>query len=124
MKEKTIQEKASILFSKDKIRARIGKLEDKATTKAVLTRQECLEGLTTAFKMALGLEWQEIEEMALNKNEEVLSHSRTKLKSSDLKNLKGIAETLAKIQGWEKQAEEKSVPKIEIVGAGRYEDKD
>lgn len=124
-KRKTVNEKASKFFSQDKIKARVKQLQEKSNTKAVLTRQELLEGLTTAFKMALGLEWQEIEEMLLNGNDEVLSHSKKKLKSADLKNIKGIADTLAKLQGWEKQQElNATIPKIEIVGAGRYEDKD
>ena len=122
--KKTVNEKASKFFAQDKVKARVCKLEAKSTTKAVLTRQECLEGLTKAFYMALGIEAQEIDEVLLNGNDEVLSHSKKKLKSADLKNIKGIAETLAKMQGWEKQTEGKSVPKIVIEGAGRYEDKD
>lgn len=117
MKDKTANEYACRFFAKSKVKARIEQFQRETNTKAVLTRQELLEGLTKAFKMALGVEWQEMEEINLNANNEVLIHNKKKLKSADLKNIKGIAETLSKLQGWDKQQENNmSIPKIEIVG--------
>lgn len=118
MKDKTINEYASRFFSKSKIVARVDKLMEESNSKAVLTRKECLEGLTRAFYIALGIETQEIDEVLLDGNDKVLSHSKKKLKSADLKNLKGIADTLAKMQGWEKDTgNNNSNPIINIIGA-------
>lgn len=108
--KKTVNEKASRFFAKDKVKARIEQLKNKSTSKAVLTRQECLEGLTKAFHMAMGVDEQMYEETVQYKDNGVIKEEwkKTTFKAQDLKNLKGIAETLAKLQGWEKQEDSKN----------------
>ena len=118
MKDKTINEYASRFFSKSKIIARVDKLMEESNTKAVLTRKECLEGLTRAFYIALGIEEQVIEKTLEYEEEGELKKEIEKkiLKAPDLKNLKGIADTLAKMQGWEKKDDtEDKYPVIKIV---------
>lgn len=50
MKDKTINEKASLLASKDNVRARIQELRDSLVSPKIMTAQERLEWLTTIIK--------------------------------------------------------------------------
>lgn len=50
MKDKTINEKASLLANKDNVRARIQELRDSLVSPKIMTAQERLEWLTTIIK--------------------------------------------------------------------------
>jgi phage terminase small subunit len=79
MTDKTVHEKASLLASQDKVRARITELRDKLATESVMSAQKRLEWLTEVIK---------------DKNEK----TENKLKAADIMN-KMQGEYVTKVEG-------------------------
>lgn len=107
--EKTVDEHASKLMAQDKVKARYKELLEKCTIKSIISREELLEGLSRAFKMSIGDEDTPIVLSCFGK---VTQEKRVKV--ADLKALKGIAETIAKLEGYisEKEKQDDSLLKL------------
>lgn len=102
-KVETVDEKACKLWNSAKVRARYNEILDKSKEKTIITREELLRGLVKGFRMAIGEEYSEeevIQYLTDAEGNEKEQKKKAKLKSSDLKSLKGIAETIAKMEGY------------------------
>lgn len=108
-KPDTVDQKASTLFNSEKVQERYKELLEKHTIKSIISREELLEGLSRAFKMSIGDEDTPIVLSCFGK---VTQEKRVKV--ADLKALKGIAETIAKLEGYisEKEKQDDSLLKL------------
>lgn len=106
-KDATVDVKASQLFNKDKVQIRYKELMRKHQDKAILTRDETLRGLRTAFMMALGVEPTKIVNISFGNLSE-FSASKTNLSA-----VPGIVAQIAKLEGWEGKPVETTEQKLD-----------
>ena len=104
-KEETTDQAASRLFANSKVVARYNSLMDKHREKALMTREKLLEGLKTAFYMAMGVEATPmIVKSILEDGGEVIETNK-KIHQSDLKAVAAISDRISKLEGWDKRDE-------------------
>ena len=104
-KRNSVDSNASKLLSSNKIKQRIdqinAKFVEKLSTKKAITRMELLNKLVEGLDMAMGIKPTPIALNSFGKVTEI-----TEVKQADLKALKGIADTIMKLEGFEaKQAD-------------------
>jgi len=98
MKDETIYVRASELMALSKVKVRYNELLDKHKEKAIFTRDQLLEGLKSAFYMALGIE--PTPRAVKSVIDGLTTVEEMELKDADLKAVSGIAEKIAKLEGW------------------------
>lgn len=95
-KESSVDVEAAKLMAKPKIIQRYNELLEVHRSKCIITREELLSGLVEAYNMALGK-----NDMTVTLTDKgYVTQREVKMKSVDLKALKGIAETIAKMEGF------------------------
>lgn len=99
-KTSSIDELASRLFKKAKVKARYDELNQKHLDKAIMTKDEVLRGLKKAFYIALGVEPSEkIIKKIVDEGIETINHLI--VQETDLKAIPTIAHQICKLEGWE-----------------------
>lgn len=99
MKEETLNRRAIEISNRGRVKARYEELLKKHQDKAIFTRDELLEGLKKAFKMAMGIEAKETVVTDIINGKKVLVHNN--VKEVDLKAISSISQQIAKLEGWQ-----------------------
>jgi phage terminase small subunit len=99
-KDNSIDINASKMFAKAKVQLRYNELIAKHAEKAIITRQELLEGLRKAFYIALGAEPTKtlIKEIIDGEIKTIVNRISVNV---DLKAVAAIAQQIAKLEGWQ-----------------------
>jgi len=99
-KDESVDNKASVLLSNAKVKARYNELMDKHKDKAIMTRDELLRGLKKAFEMACGIEPTKtvIKELVGGEAQTIVNRISLQV---DLKSIASLSHQIAKLEGWE-----------------------
>ena len=110
-KDTSVDVEAAKLFARPNVLQRHNELKERCSNKAVITRQELIEGLKKAYFMALGVEYTPDGFATFNQGE--LKVNEFEIKKADLRAAAAIGGQIAKLEGWEIEKREPVQP-IEI----------
>jgi len=113
-KDTSIDINASKMFANAKVQLRYKELIEKHAQKAIITRQELLEGLKKAFYIALGVEPTQTLIKEIIDGEKVIKVNRISV-NADLKAVAGIAQQISKLEGWQIDKTEHTIKDISSV---------
>jgi len=113
-KDNSIDINASKMFANTKVQLSYKELIEKHQQKAIITRQELLEGLRKAFYIALGVEPTKtlIKEIIDGEIKTIINRISVNV---DLKAVAAIAQQISKLEGWQIDKTEHTIKDISSV---------